>query len=302
MQQISATVVIATKNRKHDLRRAIASCLAQTVVPEVIVLDDGSTDGTERLIRQEFPGIRFYRSDKSLSVVVQRNRGAYQASSEFIFSIDDDAEFPSPHTIKQTLAEFIPVVGAVAIPFVNVKQSNKIHQRAPRREGIYLTDIFFGTAYAIRRSLFLDVGGYNECLRQVEEEVDLCIRMLERGYFTRLGNADPIHHYESPVRDNRWRTVFGSRNKILFCWHNVPMPDLLFHLPAACLNRVIFGFRIRQPIQVAKGVLMGFGACFFARGTRRPVSRKTYRLFRRMRKAGALQIDIAQQFLRDPRG
>ena len=47
---MKASVVIATRNRKNELRRAIASVVRQTDPVEVIVIDDGSTDGTSEMV------------------------------------------------------------------------------------------------------------------------------------------------------------------------------------------------------------------------------------------------------------
>ena len=299
MAELTATVMIATKNRRDDLKRAIRSCLKQTVPPEVIVLDDGSTDDTPEMVRREFPGVRYYRSEVSLSATVQRNRGVKLASSDIVFSIDDDAEFTSPTTIEQTLAEFaLPIIGVVAIPLVNVNTSSAVLQRAPSREGIFLLDTFWGGACAMRREAFLRVGGYREFLRQQYEEEDLAIRILDAGYLTRLGNADPIYHYESPVRDNRRRDIFGGRNKILIAWYNVPMPELLLHVPGTCVKTVMFGIHRGHGWRWTLGLAKGFAACVTQVRERRPVRRETYRLFRRLRSAPATPLDRAREEFR----
>jgi len=285
------SVVIATKDRKEDLRRAIASCLRQSAAPEIIVLDDGSSDGTSEMVRQEFPSVRLYRDEVAQSVVVQRNRGARLAGGEFVVSIDDDAEFPSPDTIAQTLTEFDdPRVGAVAIPFINVTQSPEVLQQAPNRSGKFLIANFWGTAYAVRRRLFLELGGYREALRQEMEEEDFCIRMLGAGYVTCMGRADPIHHYFSPSRDNRWRNVRGSRNRVMFCWLNVPMPDVLVHVPGICANRLKHGLRSGYLAATLEGLLAGFRDALSEAGARQPVSQGACRLFRRLRRAPGLPL------------
>jgi succinoglycan biosynthesis protein ExoO len=71
-----ASVVITTRNRKEDLCKAIESALGQTgVAVEVIVVDDGSTDGTSDLVAKRFPAVRLVRFDMSRGYIVQRNYG-----------------------------------------------------------------------------------------------------------------------------------------------------------------------------------------------------------------------------------
>lgn len=296
MAKPSATIVIPTKNRKDDLRRAILSCLNQTVPLEVLVIDDGSTDGTAEMVKREFPTVIFHREEVSKGATVERNRGVKMASGSIVFSIDDDADFPSRRTVEQTLAEFdSPEVSVVSIPLINVNQSPEVLQRAPSPDGIYVRDIFWGGACAMRREVFLQVGGYREYLRQQHEEDDLAIRILDAGYFTRLGNADPIHHYESPIRDKGRHDILGGRNKILFAWHNVPMPDFLLYLPATCIKTLAKGIREGRGPRSALGIAKGFVAFIDQFGERKPVRRETFRLYRRLRASSGIRIEVAKR-------
>jgi glycosyltransferase involved in cell wall biosynthesis len=298
MPELTATVVISTKNRKDDLRRALQSCLKQRAAPEVLVIDDGSTDGTAEMVRGEFPSVRLVREEASAGYIVRRNQGARLARGDVIVSIDDDAEFISPDTVGQTLAELgDPRIAAVAMPFVNVNDSPDIRQRAPSPDGIYLKDAFIGTAHGLLRRAFLDAGGYREALFHQGEEEDLCIRLLDAGYVTRLGNADPIHHYESPRRDWRRMDLYGARNKVLFSWYNVPLCYLPLHLPAATLSRLLFGLRARRPLNAIRGLVMGYAACARQVRDRRPVRPETYRLFRRLRKTPGMPLSEAAIYL-----
>ncbi len=293
-----ATILITTKNRKEDLRTAVASALRQSVPVEVLVVDDGSTDGTSEAIGGQFPQVRVERFEQSGGYIVRRNLGAELASTPFVFSIDDDAEFPSPRTVEQTLAEFShPRVGAVAIPFINVRQDQTVRQKAPNASQVWLTQTYIGTAHALRRDVFLKLGGYRPYLIHQGEETDYCTRMLDAGYVVRLGNADPIHHYESPRRDFRRMDFFGRRNDILYVWHNVPWPAFPIHLAATTCNGTAYALRCGRPWHQFKGLVSGYFNCLRYWSQRKPVRRHTYSLARRLRKSGPLPLNELEPLL-----
>ena len=288
----SAAVVITTKNRVEDLRKAVASALAQTVPPEVVVADDGSTDGTPDIIAEEFPQVRVCRSVKSVGYIVQRNRAAALVKAPIIFSIDDDAVFSTPRIIEQTLAEFDrSQVGAVAIPFVDVNRSPEVKQRAPGIDRVFASYSFIGTAHALRRELFLKLGGYREILVHQGEEGDYSTRMLDAGYITRCGLADPIHHFESPRRSWARMDYYGSRNRILYSWMNVPLPFFPVHL--AVTSALAFAFsmeRGRFAVRL-KGILAGHALGLSGRSGRKAVTADAYRMSRELKGRGAVPLD-----------
>jgi glycosyltransferase involved in cell wall biosynthesis len=293
-----ATCVITTKNRKAELKAAIASALSQSVPIEVLVIDDGSTDGTPDLVREEFPGVRLHRAEQSQGYIVQRNLGASLALAPIVFSIDDDAIFSTPFTVEQTLAEFDHRrVGAVAIPFINVKQDDKVRQRAPSDGRIWVTASYIGTAHAVRRELFLSLGGYRAHLVHQGEEGDYCIRMLASGHVARLGRADPIHHFESPRRDKRRMDLYGRRNDVLYAWHNVPLAALPAHLAGTTINGLRYGVKSGRFWQHARGVLNGYGASLRFFGRRNPVNSATYRLSRSLKTRGDMPMSEIEPLL-----
>jgi len=215
----TASVVITTKNRREELLKAIDSAMGQRSLLEVIVIDDGSTDGTAEELKKKFsvfcfqspgeqpattdsrlaiapeaplpatnysspvttggPVLRLIRHEVSAGYIVRRNEGARVARGDVIFSLDDDAVFSSPFVVEQTLRDFShPRIGAVAIPYIEPHKANKEMQRAPTREDVWITASYIGTAHAVRRDIFLALGGYREHLVHQGEEGDFCIRML----------------------------------------------------------------------------------------------------------------------------
>lgn len=276
---LTASVVITTRNRKDELRKALLSAVEQATKPEVLVIDDGSADGTAEMVQADFPGVRLVRHDDSLGYIVRRNEGARLAMGAVVFSIDDDAVFSTPDVVRQTLDDFgSGRVGAVAIPYIDVYTDPRVCQAAPDREAVYVTRQFKGTAYAVRRDVFVRLGGYREHLFHQGEEGDFCIRLLADGYVVRVGTADPIHHFESPNRDVHRMDFYGVRNAVLFVWENVPLPYLLVHLPVVvfrCLLLTLEPGRLKIRVN---GLIDGFRQCPLV--PRQPVSRSTYRAWR----------------------
>jgi glycosyltransferase involved in cell wall biosynthesis len=297
-ESADATVIITTKNRKDDLRKAIASAVMQDAQPHVLVIDDGSTDGTSEMVCTEFPTVQLERMEQSRGLIVQRNHGAALVHSPLIFSIDDDAVFTTPRIVSQTIAEFQnPRIGAVAMPFVDINYGDTIRQMAPDDREIYVASSYIGTAHALRRELFLRLGGYRAFLFHQGEEEDYCIRMMEAGYIVRLGRADPIHHFESPKRDFRRRDVFGRRNTVLFVWCNVPLIYLPFHLLGTTIKGMRAGIQVRRFRQMTYGLLVGYASIFRYWRERRPVSIRVYRIFRRLRGQTNVQMPEVEKWI-----
>lgn len=283
---LQASVVIATRNRKSNLRSALMSVQRLAEPVETLVLDDGSNDGSAEMVRAEFPSVRLIAHPESRGYIARRNEGARLASADIIFSIDDDAAFSSAQIVQQTLAEFeADHIGAVAMPYVDVMRDDVVRQRTPDPAAVHLTDTFIGTAHAVRRDLFLSLGGYREHLIHQGEESDFCIRMLDAGYVVRMGSADPIHHFESPKRDFRRMDFYGPRNAVLFAWQNVPLPFMLVHLAATTVRAVLWSLNPDRLKTRLSGIIDGYRQCM--RQPRKPVAWSTYRRARRLRKQGA---------------
>lgn len=300
MEKLTASVVITSKNRKRELGDALRSALLQSAAPEVIMIDDGSTDGTSEFVRDNFPQVEVVRSEVSRGYVFQRNRGAEIARGEIVFSIDDDAVFTTERVVEQTLREFDRgIVGAVAIPFIEPRKSVTEHQRAPSAGFVWVTHDFIGTAHALRRDVFLSLGGYRQELIHQGEESDYCIRMLDAGYIVRAGNADPIHHFESPHRSYERMDFYGSRNSVMFAWQNVPMPYLPVHLAVTSWNCVSWTSQPKRFLRRTGAVMGAFGSMI--QHDRIPVRAKTYRLFRELKTRGPVLLTAIERRLAAPR-
>lgn len=282
---LKACVIITTKNRRDELVNALRSAVALRGEVEVLVVDDGSTDGTSEMVREQFPTVRVDRSEVSRHYLPQRNRAASLTSADILVSIDDDAIFSTPDVVAQTLRDFDdPRVGAVAIPYIDVLKNPNLRQRAPKDEGIYLTREFRGTAYAVRRELFVQLGGFTELIAQQLEEQEFCARMLDAGYVVRLGRSEPIHHMESPNRNRPGIYYHQARSHLLFCWLRAPAGVLPLELIRVAARR--WRRALRQGFGWAsfKGTIAGLAAGPRLLRVRKAVKPSTWRLLTRLRK------------------
>ena len=94
----SISVVIPTFNRKKTLKTVFPSYLNQKGVQEIIIVDDGSTDGTESFVKEnqeKYKGIIYIKNKKNLGLPASRNIGVLNASGEFIVFGEDDLRFGS---------------------------------------------------------------------------------------------------------------------------------------------------------------------------------------------------------------
>jgi len=286
-----ATVLITTKDRKEDLARAIRSVIAQTANVELLIVDDGSTDGTSDLAVEICPGARVVRNPKSLGIIEARNRAARLASCPILFTLDDDAEYSDPETIEQALQLFEhPRVGAIAIPLINIIGDQRTElDRVPNasESDFFCLASYRGGANAKRVDIFLELGAYGGVGRQGEDS-SYCIRMLDAGYCVRATSLPPVLHYPSPVRCDRGQILgYAAQNTLLFGWEFAPLTRLPIHLAGVLRNQSLIAWKERRIGAVALGIVAGCVA--MVRTPRRPVAPQSYRLYRSLVSRGPIR-------------
>lgn len=113
---MEVSAIIPTKDRLASLRRILPSFLMQDEIKEIIVIVDGSTDGTVEYLRdlsQSNDRVRYVDNGVNLGIPVSRNKGIDSAQYEYIFMAEDDLEL-SEHFIR-TLFDHMESVGADVI-------------------------------------------------------------------------------------------------------------------------------------------------------------------------------------------
>lgn len=201
------SVIIPTYNRASTLRRTVDSALAQTYQPlEVIVVDDGSSDGTGEVLRSYGDRIQaIYQPNGGPSAA--RNTGARSAKGQWLAFLDSDDVWKPEKIERQVRMVDVPGCG------VNCCMSNAAiinEDGSPgrttfdvsgvgtkRSEGYWLNPaalfatrfILFNQVALIRREAFVAAGGFNPELRLLEDH-DLAFRLSLDGPWAFV--ADPL--------------------------------------------------------------------------------------------------------------
>ena len=179
------SVVIPTKNRKQEVERAIQSVLAQQDVKlTIIVVDDGSTDGTADYISGKYPQITLIRNTTSKGGAKARNDGAGSADEDYIAFLDSDDEW-LPHHLKTAIGLMKDQqADGVFGPFFLAKED--AHQQvtfsSPKTPGGRVADLIFSfrrfdartSTFVFKREVFNAVR-FDDDLRK-HQDWDLAIR------------------------------------------------------------------------------------------------------------------------------
>ena len=184
MGQPTVTVVIPTYNRMGLLSRALTSVARQTRPPdEVVLVDDGSTDDTERLIRRQFPDVR-YLQQENRGVAAARNRGIREAKGEWLAFLDSDDEW-LPHKLERQLdaVREEPEFSLCHTNEIWIRRGKRVNPlKKHAKSGGYIFKkclplcVISPSSVLIHRSLFEQVGLFDESLPACED-YDLWLRV-----------------------------------------------------------------------------------------------------------------------------
>jgi glycosyltransferase involved in cell wall biosynthesis len=185
------SAIIPTYNRRELVIRAIRSALAQTrEVGEIIVIDDGSTDGTDAALKAEFGDRIISVRQANAGVSAARNRGMAMARGRYIALLDSDDEWmPEKTALQVDWLDAHPDFGMVLCDVERVdidgQPIDRFRRRAVIREdGWVLPMVLQNPSLApvsamFRREVYDDVGGFDETLATAED-LDFHLRVASR--------------------------------------------------------------------------------------------------------------------------
>ena len=190
------SVLIPTYNRRAYVQEAIDSVLAQTYENfEIIVVDDGSTDGTGEALRERYGDRIQHVWQENAGESVARNRGAEMARGEYIGLLDsDDLWLPEKLAEQIVLLDGNPDLVLVFSQARLIDQAGNLVDAPPTNHDLQSADLepdrmyvansihTGGSSVVMRRDVFCRSGGFDPTIR-FGEDWDLWLRLVRTGSF-----------------------------------------------------------------------------------------------------------------------
>jgi len=204
----TVSVIIPTYNRARLIKRAIQSVLNQTYQDfEIIVVDDGSTDNTEEVVKSfNDPRIRYIRHEKNKGTAAARNTGIKAARGKFIaFQDSDDEWLPEKLEKQMKVFENAPAkVGVVYTGFWRIENNKKIYipfSWVKQKEGNVHKELLKGNfiglpTVLIKKECFRKGGMFDEKLPRFQDW-ELVIRLSKYYNFKCIDEPLVISYYTS---------------------------------------------------------------------------------------------------------
>ena len=253
---LTVSVMITTKNRLEDLRRTFQVLQRMEPAPlEILITADGCTDNTAQIVSSEFPKAKLIVNTVGMGSVASRARMMREARGDLVLALDDDS-YP----------EQLDCIGRITPLFQENPQLAIVH--FPQRTDEYpetLGQTDFGDARptrsfpnsgaVLRRSVYLELPGFEPRFFHMYEEPDYALQCVAAGYQVLFHPIITIrHHYSAQARSEIRNHHRHSRNEFWSALLRCPFPQM----PLLVCYRVFAQFRyackrgfswvIREPV------------------------------------------------------
>lgn len=218
-------VAVVSFNTKDYLDACLGSVLADGAT-EVVVADNGSSDGSVEMVRASYPDVRLLANDENLGFGKAANRALATCRAPYVLLLNaDTAVHKGALSALSTYLDRHPTAGIAAPRLVNVDgslQSSCCPMPTPFQTFLelssaasilrfmpWVSDRYLpawnhnharmvpwvtGSALAIRKTAFATVGGFDESIFMYTEEIDLCFRMHAQQYQTHFTPTATVTH------------------------------------------------------------------------------------------------------------
>jgi GT2 family glycosyltransferase len=228
-------VVIATRNRSARLAGTLRHLLALPERPEIVVADNASADDTRAVLARDFPQVRVLALPANRGAPA-RTHGVRALHTPYVAFSDDDSWW-APGALAEAAALFghHPRLGLLAARTLvgpeqrpdplNTTLANSPLGPASDLPGIQVLG-FLACACVVRRTAYLDAGGFHPLLFFGAEETLLAYDLAARGWGVAHCPEVVAHHHPAPG-PRTGRPAVVRRNEVLTAWLRRPLPRAL---------------------------------------------------------------------------
>ncbi len=249
------SVAIVNFNGENLLRRNLPHVVRQDYQDfETIVVDNGSTDDSLKLLEDEFPDVRVVKLQQNAGFAAGVNRAIESSDGHYIATLNNDAR-PNGDWLSSLVAvaeknrdfgmfaskmvfDHDPATinsAGISLDLAGIAWDRKLGEHGGARSG----EVFGPSAGAAlyRRSLFEDIGGFDESFFAYLEDVDLAWRARLAGWRCWYVATAVVRHEHSAtaVEGSSFKNFHLGRNKVWSILKNYPLPHLLYYLPLIVL-------------------------------------------------------------------
>lgn len=259
MQKVA--VVILNWNGEKFLKKFLPNIINNTVTPgvDVIIADNGSTDGSTLFLEENFPAIKIIKLDKNYGFASGYNLALKQVESEYFVLLNSDIDVPQgwlnplvqfmdlnrsaaacmPKLLdynRPTHFEYAGAAGGfidlIGYPFCRGRILSNIEED----KGQYDTplEIFWasGACLFIRSNAYWEAGGLDDDFFAHMEEIDLCWRLKNLGYSNWCVPSSKVFHVGGGTlpNNNPRKLYYNYRNSLFMLFKNLPRKSFYFIL------------------------------------------------------------------------
>ncbi len=301
MEGCRSTIIIPNYNGMAYLENCLASLRGEPA--RVIVVDNGSTDGSRELVQEKFPKVRLISLDRNYGFCRAVNRGMEVSETTYVILLNNDTE-AQPGFVKalEKAMDGDERVFSGAARMVRMDAPSRIDDAGdyycalgwafaagrdkPAENYDAPREIFSacGGACIYRRRILQKIGMLDENHFAYLEDVDLGYRARLYGFRNLYVPGAVVRHAgsaSSGSRYNAFKAELTARNSVYLAYKNMPPGQMLLNLPF-----LLAGFLIKQLFFLKKGLgkswwkglVKGIGLCRSPEGKKRRVRFDSERL------------------------
>lgn len=273
---LKTTVVIPNYNGIKYVENCLDSLSKGSVVPYIIIVDNGSSDGSLELLKQkytkeEYPYIELVSLSENTGFCHAVNVGIERADTEYVFLLNNDTVVDA-HCVEelQHIMDANPRLFSAGAKMLSLKEPDRIDDAGDfycalgwafargkdrpsdryDRDGMVFAAC--GGAAIYRRELLDEVGMFDEAHFAYLEDIDIGYRANLFGYRNGFAHRAIVYHAGSGVsgsRHNAFKVTLSSRNSIYLIYKNMPLLQIILNLPF-----LIVGYGVKFLFFACKGM------------------------------------------------